>query len=512
MATTQARRAIRSAPTERPAVSISPGLRERIGQIAQATEKAILEALGAENLPGRPEEFQGLEERLLKVCRGELVGAVLSEVLEAIHASQEFVLWSMRDARRREDLGSRGDRAVSVRVGGGREVAVTTPYMSPLTPRGEPGRPRRRGSRGEGGGGLYPVLAALGFVCDVSPYVASLTALTAALVDSHEEAVDTLGQHGLKMDVDTVRRIVARVADAGIVAREQGEPGDPTALAGKRVVVGIDGGRLRYRIPKAGRPRKSGRHGYSTPWREPKVVTIYTVDEEGKMRPGEKPIYEGTLAPWDDAISLIASTLERNGAKDAELLAIAADGSDNIWRDIDRLVVGIGIDPSRVAKFVDFCHVVEHLSAAAKLVSNLETDQQRQQWTTKLSKRLKKGHVEEVIHTLEAAPTASKKDREALESEIEYCRKRIDMMRYHYLKQRGLPIGSGAVESAIRRIVNLRLKNPGTFWRPDNAERMLYLRCRAKAGRWAEVEAALYRAARRPARSVVPEIFPRLTE
>jgi len=167
---------------------------------------------------------------------------------------------------------------------------------------------------------------------------------------------------------------------------------------------------------------------------------------------------------------------------------------------------------SRVVKFVDFCHAVEHLSAAAKLASNIETDQQRQQWVTKLSKRLKKGHVEEVIYALEQVPAKSKQDCEALKSEIDYCRKRIDMMRYDYLKQSGLPIGTGAIESAIRRIVNLRLKSPGTFWRPDNAERMLYLRCRAKAGRWAEVEAALYRAALRPARNLVPQTFSRLTE
>ena len=51
----------------------------------------------------------------------------------------------------------------------------------------------------------------------------------------------------------------------------------------------------------------------------------------------------------------------------------------------------------------------------------------------------------------------------------------------------GVPLGSGAMESAIRRVVNLRLKGAAIFWRGENAERMLHLRCYLKAGRWDEI-------------------------
>ncbi len=36
----------------------------------------------------------------------------------------------------------------------------------------------------------------------------------------------------------------------------------------------------------------------------------------------------------------------------------------------------------------------------------------------------------------------------------------MESMRYADFRARGLPIGTGVVESAIRRIVNLRLKGP----------------------------------------------------
>lgn len=39
-----------------------------------------------------------------------------------------------------------------------------------------------------------------------------------------------------------------------------------------------------------------------------------------------------------------------------------------------------------------------------------------------------------------------------------YFRDRAEKMRYETFKQRGIPVGSGAVESCVRRVVNLRLK------------------------------------------------------
>ena len=50
-----------------------------------------------------------------------------------------------------------------------------------------------------------------------------------------------------------------------------------------------------------------------------------------------------------------------------------------------------------------------------------------------------------------------------------------------------LPIGSGAVESAIRRVINLRVKGPGMFWEEENLESAIYLRAQTLTGRWDEM-------------------------
>ncbi len=47
-----------------------------------------------------------------------------------------------------------------------------------------------------------------------------------------------------------------------------------------------------------------------------------------------------------------------------------------------------------------------------------------------------------------------------------------------------LPIGSGAIESLIRQVVNLRIKGNGKFWLRSNAEIMLHSRCQWVAGNW----------------------------
>ena len=45
-------------------------------------------------------------------------------------------------------------------------------------------------------------------------------------------------------------------------------------------------------------------------------------------------------------------------------------------------------------------------------------------------------------------------------------------------------MGSGAMESAVRRVINLKLKSPGKFWLLVNAEATLHLRSYLKAGHW----------------------------
>ena len=48
-------------------------------------------------------------------------------------------------------------------------------------------------------------------------------------------------------------------------------------------------------------------------------------------------------------------------------------------------------------------------------------------------------------------------------------------LNYDQVAEMKLPIGSGAIESLIRQVVNLRLKGNGKFWLLENASRYYML-------------------------------------
>jgi len=68
---------------------------------------------------------------------------------------------------------------------------------------------------------------------------------------------------------------------------------------------------------------------------------------------------------------------------------------------------------------------------------------------------------------------------------------RAGQMNYGAARGRDLPIGSGVIESTIRRVVNLRLKGASVYWKESTAQDMLLLRCFYKASRWQTIKKPL---------------------
>jgi hypothetical protein len=86
--------------------------------------------------------------------------------------------------------------------------------------------------------------------------------------------------------------------------------------------------------------------------------------------------------------------------------------------------------------------------------------------------------------SIKALVTDKKKLTQALKKFTNYFAANRNRMQYAQFKAKGLPCGSGHVESAIRRVINLRLKAPGTFWLKEMAECFLFLRSQVISGRW----------------------------
>ena len=378
----------------------------------------------------------------------------------------------------------------SVRFLCGLVVNMVLTY-SAAKPKRRAGVARGIGRRGKEGAGLYPVWALLGIHEGISPALESEAGRMAVLLPSNRAARQELNRRGAGLSENTLRRVVLGLGMQALSARKdqldrwrRGEVPVGQELAGKRVVVAIDGGRTRLREARKGRRTRRGRRRYHTPWREPKLLVIYVLDETGRMDRAKPALIDGTFLGPDHLMELAAYHLHRLGAVKAQRVEFVADGADWIWDRIDRIIALVGLSKQQVRRAVDIYHVMEQINRALETIRGW-TPAVRKQRRAKLKSLLLKSKVEEVVRYLEALGRKTKS--KGVKACVGYIRKRAHLMDYQTLRRAKLPIGSGAVESAVRRVINMRLKGPGIFWLADSAEAMLYLRAQELSGRWEEM-------------------------
>ena len=187
------------------------------------------------------------------------------------------------------------------------------------------------------------------------------------------------------------------------------------------------------------------------------------------------------LTSAEQLFELLKQYLIALKAQKAKLLVFLADGAPENWDIVTRLVEALGFSAGQIVEVLDWAHAVEHLSKALDACGNL-SERQRKGWLDKQRKRLKKGQLAAMLEDLHALCRGRR--AATIGKEIAYFKEHAHRMRYDHFQRMGLPIGSGAVESAIRRIVNLRMKGNGIFWNLNNIQRMLYIRCQLLSGRW----------------------------
>jgi hypothetical protein len=355
--------------------------------------------------------------------------------------------------------------------------------------------PRSRTGRGRGreGGGLYPELAAYRISEGSSPNVQAEVARQVALLPI-EQARTELARHGLEVDEKAVRRIANELGAQMLATRtrdllrfRRGELPAGEELKGKRVAAALDGGRVRVRtvIKKVRVGGKTKRKPFKVEWREPKLLILFETDEKGRMAKGSRPIIDGTLRGPDALIELLAFHLHRLGAAQAKVVTVTADGAPWIWARLDWVIAQVGLEPARVVEVLDWCHAVHHLSLALQ-ASGLSEEERTQRYA-RLRRLLKKGRSPDVIEELEDLAAGQAEDA-VVWREIGYLIRHSEAgrLRYDCFRCRGVPLGSGAIESTIRRVLNLRLKGTSLFWEEANAEAVIQLRAAVLSGRWEE--------------------------
>jgi hypothetical protein len=360
---------------------------------------------------------------------------------------------------------------------------------------------------GHGGRGFSPADASLG----LEPRTRLSAGLMAWLLDlgAHtcfREAARLLEElTGLAVSAETIRQRTEQVgteleaaalAASETVQRTQ-EPAAPLDLAPGQLVVETDGVMVRYvdgwHEVKLGLVAGLVDHQL----RAPSYVAARASPEQFGPRLLAEAARRGAL----EEIGWVGPVTRRGLAVLPEVVVLG-DGAPWIW-NLAAEQFGTRTE------ILDFYHATEHLwtvahalypeDAASQATASQATASQAtasqatasqatasqataSQWAHARIHELFKHGAGPVRAALRDARAREPAAVAVLQRERGYFRTNAARMAYPAFRQRGLPIGSGAIESSAKHLVQLRLKRPGARWSEAGAQGVLNVRCQLLSG------------------------------
>ena len=231
-------------------------------------------------------------------------------------------------------LKNQGKRDVTIRTARG-SLIIRVTYFS------------RNCDRSREHKGLFPVLLVWGVHDGCTLGLASEVSKLVAILGSLEEVEQLLSERGHGLSINTIRGIAYRFAAKARAIQRAGQLDWGESVAGRRVVVSTDGGRLRIRETKRGPKTAKGRNRYRTDWREPKLLMIYVLNEERKMDQEFLAVLDGTLDGPNAVFALMESYLRELKVQSADQVLFIADGRGGSGTESSRWCVSWGSSPSR---------------------------------------------------------------------------------------------------------------------------------------------------------------------
>lgn len=214
-------------------------------------------------------------------------------------------------------------------------------------------------------------------------------------------------------------------------------------------------------------------------WKEVKVGRFFKSSDciHARSKQGwiSNSQYVAHLGGSKDFTKIMDDLIESYGTLKEQLIFIS-DGATWIrnWIE-DAFPTAISI--------LDYYHACEHLHQFSNLVFKDKSEEQN--WTNEQKRLLLKSKTLEVLKNIKAV--AKNKHAEAKKL-ITYYEANIGRMNYEYYKQIGCGIiGSGAIESAHRTVIQKRMKLSGQRWSKEGAQKMLNLRVLNKNKQWAKI-------------------------
>jgi len=197
-------------------------------------------------------------------------------------------------------------------------------------------------------------------------------------------------------------------------------------------------------------------------WHEVKVATIFD------PRQIESSFYVAGREDADRFGERLWRELQDRQIPPERLRLIVADGAPWIWNLA-------ALHYPDVPQLLDFYHAAEHLHATATAVWNGAA---AENWWHRRLDQLREGRIEKFFASLRRLAKTHRADDSDTSPQrlLQYFQENSPRLRYRWARDQNLPIGSGAVESAARHIVQQRLKQSGMRWSDPGAQAVLNLR------------------------------------
>jgi hypothetical protein len=305
-----------------------------------------------------------------------------------------------------------------------------------------------------------------------------LLALLGATQDSFAEAATVLERLTLlQVAPNTVRAateqlgaVLAEVEQAQVAVLEAGQLAPHAcALPAGPLCVSLDG--IQAHLAPDG-------------WKELCIGAVYQV------RPCRPTLERRADAVQAEAISYIAELGSRREAfgwqlyaealrrgADAGEVVVVGDGAHWLWELAE-------LHFPQATQILDWFHATEYIWSAATAIWG-EAHPERQPWADGQLRALWEGQVGAVLLALQDRLAAG----DAVRVAYTYLTNQQARMDYPAYRARGLPIGSGTIESGCKQLVSARLKQAGMIWSAEGARGVAKVRAWLRGGRWHEAMA-----------------------
>lgn len=215
-------------------------------------------------------------------------------------------------------------------------------------------------------------------------------------------------------------------------------------------------------------------------WRENKLGIIFSSDNirfwNGKNKKEHeimKKDYVSYVGEVQEFKKHLYARAIKNGYGTYKETVIISDGAS--W--IANMTSELFPDAQRI---LDLFHLKENVYDYAKAKFNMK-EEEYNPWAKKICEKLEKGQWKEVLRELDPNEKYAN-----VVNLYHYINKNKDAINYPEYYKKGYFVGSGAIESANKTILQKRLKQAGMRWDPITAQYLLTLRSKLESNQWSE--------------------------